>query len=122
MGHLNPKYLVGLYEKMGGISDEGYPNYGDDKKSPNTVTVKYDGCIFTASRKQLRKELVRRGLIKQNDLTNFVYSDGSTRKWGVKNYKIDVEVEQPNGWTHFEKEIKSGKELKEITDTKLRKP
>lgn len=123
MQHLNPKYLVGLYEKMGGISDDGCPNYGDDEeKEPNMVTVKYDGCIFTASRKQLRKELVRRGLITQNDFTNFVYSDGSTKKWGVKNYKIDVKVEMPNGWTHFEKELKSGKELRDIEhETKLKK-
>lgn len=116
MARINNKYLVGLYEKMGGISDEGYPNYDDEERMPNTVTVKYDGCIFSASRKQLRKELVRRGLILQTDVPNFNHPDGSLKKTGDKEYKDWVRVEYPNGQTHYEKVKKSGKELKKITD------
>ena len=123
MGHLNPKYLVGLYEKMGGISDEGCPNYGDDEdKESNTITVKYDGCVFTASRKQLRKELVRRGLIKQNDSSIFTHPDGTPKKYGDKKYKATFRVVNPNGFVHYEKTVKSGKELRDIEhETKLKK-
>ena len=124
MGHLNSKYLVGLYEKMGGISDEGCPNYGDDdeEKDPNIVTVKYDGCIFTASRKQLRKELVRRGLIKQKEYKGCEYPDGTPKKYGDKEYKATFRVVNPNGFARYEKAKKSGKELRDIEhETKVKK-
>lgn len=121
MTRINNKYLVGLYERMGGISDEGYPNYDDEERMPNTITVKYDGCIFSASRKQLRKELVRRGLILQTDVPNFNHPDGSPKKTGDKEYKDWVRVEYPNGWIRFEKKVKSGKELKEIYEHRGKK-
>lgn len=123
MQHLNPKYLIGLYEKLGGISDEGIPYYGDEDEmfSPRVI-VKYDGCQFTTSRKQLRKELVRRGLIRQMDFSSSIHQDGSTRKWGVKNYKITFKVEEPNGITHLKTKIKSGKEIGDIEcETKVKK-
>lgn len=120
MQHLNPKYLVGLYEKLACENDEGFLNYCDERVS-HYIPVKYDGCQFTCSRKQLRKELVRRGLIKQSDITS-IYPNGTQKKIGEKEYKDWVRVEQPNGRIHFEKAIKSGKELRDIEhETKHKK-
>lgn len=85
--HLNPKYLKGLYKRFDTYNEEGYAMYLGDGKAPfyNTITVKYDGCIFEASRKTLRKELVRRGFIKQEKWGS-TYSDGRPMVYGYRKF------------------------------------
>lgn len=50
--HLNPKYLLGRLEF--------HQNKKFDKSKPFSLEIKYDGCIFYASRKTLEKECWRR--------------------------------------------------------------
>lgn len=57
--HLNPKYLLGRLEF--------HQNKVFDKSKPFSLEIKYDGCIFYASRKTLEEECWRRvknGLMK----------------------------------------------------------
>ena len=118
--HLNNKYLIGLYEKLSGMPDT-FSGYDDGVESTD-VTVKYDGYIFSCSRKTLSKELVRRDLISQKDSSMSIHPDGTPRKCGTKRYKNIYRVEQCSGQITYEKRIKSGKELKKISTANSRNP
>lgn len=86
--HMNVKYLVGIYERYKRYTDEGIPHNLEDYENPENYRyqeeVKYDGCIFNASKKTIRKELIRRGLIKVKEYCGW---DGEKRYFTTDLYK-----------------------------------
>lgn len=77
------KYLIALELQTRGLATDCKYNVQD---------VKYDGCIFQASARTLKRECVRRGLGEWHSCPSFDYvngksvPNGETSYWYVRHY------------------------------------